>query len=324
MVYSLKKSLYKKIYKNAFFIREVEKRIAFEYPRQEIRCPTHLSIGQEIVSAIVKELVQKKDFAVSTHRAHAHYLAKGGDLNAFIAELYGKETGCSKGIGGSMHLIDTNVNFMGSSAIVGNSIPVGVGLAEAALLKKNNAISIVFIGDGAIEEGVFYESVNYAITKNLPVLFICENNFYSVYSGIRPRQPVLRKNFQMVEGMGLKTFSGENHDVDKYYKILKTSFNFVRTKKKPVFVELETYRYLEHCGYMEDDQLNYRDIKELKKWKQLDVLKIIEKKIPDMDRCEDLKKFKVRILKKINNAFNFAKKSRPLKFSDLEKLKYAD
>ena len=323
MVHSITIDIYKKIYKNAFFIREVEKRIALEYPKQEIRCPTHLSIGQELVSSIINLLISKKDYAVSTHRAHAHYLSKGGDLNAFIAELYGKRTGCSKGIGGSMHLIDTSVNFMGSSAIVGNSIPLGVGLAQAAKLKKNNAICLVFLGDGATEEGVFYESVNYAVTKKQPVLFICENNFYSVYSDLKPRQPSTRKIYKMAGGLGLKTFYVKNHKIDQYYQALLKSFEYVRKYQSPAFIELETYRYLEHCGYLDDDHLMYRDDSEIKKWKKLDCILMLERLIVDFKKDTEIQRFKKRTLAKIEKAFIFAKKSKPLSYEVLEQLKYA-
>ena len=162
-----------------------------------MRCPTHLSVGQELVSAVFSLIAKKKDYAVSTHRGHAHYLAKGGSLKKMIAEIYGKETGTSRGKGGSMHLIDLNVNFMGTSAIVGNSIPVGVGLGLAIKLKNEKKISFVFLGDGAIEEGVFYESLNFAIVKQIPVIFICENNLYSVYSSLKVRQPLKRKIYQI-------------------------------------------------------------------------------------------------------------------------------
>ena len=123
------------------YIREVESRIATEYPNQKMRCPVHLSIGQETPSACLSLLAKPSDFSVSTHRGHAHYLAKGGSLNKMIAEIFGKATGCSSGKGGSMHLIDTTVGFMGTSAIVGNSIPTGTGLAQAAKLNGQGQIS---------------------------------------------------------------------------------------------------------------------------------------------------------------------------------------
>ena len=145
-----------KIYKRMLLIREVDEKIAEKYHEGQMRCPTHLSIGQECVPACLSLCSDKDDFAVSTHRGHAHYLGKGGDLRKMIAEIYGKSTGCSRGKGGSMHLIDLYVNFMGTSAIVGNSIPVGVGLGLSISLKKTQQISIIFLGDSAIEEGVLW------------------------------------------------------------------------------------------------------------------------------------------------------------------------
>ena len=158
-----------KLYSEMLRIRCVEEKIAEKYHEGKMRCPTHLSIGQEAVPVALSSIINKNDFAVSTHRGHAHYLAKGGSLNKMIAEIYGKSSGCSKGKGGSMHLIDQNVAFMGTSAIVGNSIPLGVGLSLSAKLKSTEQISCIYLGDGAIEEGVFYESINFAILKKLRV-----------------------------------------------------------------------------------------------------------------------------------------------------------
>ena len=143
-------NLFTNLFRHMYRIRAIEEAIARHYPEGKMRCPVHLSIGQESIPAIFSQIIRPTDFAVSTHRGHAHYLAKGGNLNAMIAEIYGKATGCAKGKGGSMHLIDLSVNFMGTSAIVGNSIPVGVGLALSAQLKKTDQISCVFLGDGAI------------------------------------------------------------------------------------------------------------------------------------------------------------------------------
>ena len=184
-----------RLYESMLRIRLVEESIAERYSEEKMRCPTHLSIGQEAISVGVCSNLSIEDKVLSTHRAHAHYLAKGGCLKSMLAEIYGKVTGCSKGMGGSMHLIDKSVGFMGSTAIVGNTIPVAVGLGLALKLKKEKLISCVFFGDAAVEEGVFFESINFAIIHNLPVLFICENNLYSVYSGLDVRQPKGRKIF---------------------------------------------------------------------------------------------------------------------------------
>ena len=191
-----------KLFESMLRIRLVEESIANKYSEQKMRCPTHLSIGQEAIAVGVCANLTSQDQVLSTHRAHAHYLAKGGCLNSMMAEIYGKASGCSKGMGGSMHLIDTSVGFMGSTAIVGNTIPVAVGLALEKKLTRKKSIACVFFGDGATEEGAFYESVNFAIIHSLPILFICENNLYSVYSGLEVRQPVDRKIYKMVRAMG--------------------------------------------------------------------------------------------------------------------------
>ncbi|MBR9884463.1 MAG: thiamine pyrophosphate-dependent dehydrogenase E1 component subunit alpha, partial [Oceanospirillales bacterium] len=154
-----------------YLIREVEEEIARRYPQGKMRCPTHLSIGQEGVPAALSVLLQKEDLAVSTHRSHAHYLAKGGDVKAMLAEIHGRVGGCSGGRGGSMHLIDESVGFKGSTAIVGNTIPIGVGLGLALKMQQRTQVAVVFLGDGAVEEGAFYEAANFAAVQRLPVLF---------------------------------------------------------------------------------------------------------------------------------------------------------
>ena len=161
----------------------MKKKIAAKYHEGKMRCPTHLSIGQEAVPVALSSIINKDDFAVSTRRGHAHYLAKGGSLKT-IAEIYGKATGCSKGKGGSMHLIDQSVSFMGTSAIVGNSIPL-IGLALSAKLKLTDRISCIYFGDGAVEQGVFYESINFAILKKLKVLLFRKQFIFCIQSFIR-------------------------------------------------------------------------------------------------------------------------------------------
>src|SRR3990167_5343934 len=183
-------------------IRMIEEAIAENYSKQKMRTPVHLSIGQEAAAAASGAVLRKTDYAVSSHRAHAHYFAKDGNLNAMIAELHGKVTGCSRGRGGSMHLIDQSVGFMGSTAIVGNTIPIGVGLGLSIHLSGDDRVSCIYLGDGAVEEGVFYESLNFAILKKLPILFICENNLYSVYTPLDKRQPAGRKIADFVHAIG--------------------------------------------------------------------------------------------------------------------------
>jgi TPP-dependent pyruvate/acetoin dehydrogenase alpha subunit len=299
------------LFKQMYRIRAVEETIADHYPAGKMRCPVHLSIGQESIPAVFAEVIKPTDFTVSTHRGHAHYLAKGGSLNAMIAEIYGKSTGCSKGKGGSMHLIDLSVNFMGTSAIVGNSIPVGVGLALSAQLKKTNQISCVFLGDGAIEEGVFYESVNFAAVRKLPVLFICENNLYSVYSPLSVRQPKGRNIAKMVEAMGLEVASEDGSDIFASYDVMKKSVAKVRSGDSPIFLEFSTYRWREHCGHSFDNDIGYRSQEEFLEWQAKDPLNNLEHKLlssrPDMEYS--LSKIKSEVNEDIMAAFNYAEAS---------------
>ena len=254
-------------------IRLVEESIADKYSEQKMRCPTHLSIGQEAIAVGVCANLTSQDQVLSTHRAHAHYLAKGGCLNSMMAEIYGKASGCSKGMGGSMHLIDTSVGFMGSTAIVGNTIPVAVGLALEKKLTRKKSIACVFFGDGATEEGAFYESVNFAIIHSLPILFICENNLYSVYSGLEVRQPVDRKIYKMVSALGMSAQHGNGNDVEEVARKVKHAKTMILKSGGPQFLEFDTYRWREHCGPNFDNNIGYREESEFLKWKKKDPLK---------------------------------------------------
>jgi TPP-dependent pyruvate/acetoin dehydrogenase alpha subunit len=258
-------------------IRLVEESIAKKYSEQKMRCPTHLSIGQEAIAVGVCSNLTNEDQVLSTHRAHAHYLAKGGCLNSMLAEIYGKVSGCSKGMGGSMHLIDKSVGFMGSTAIVGNTIPVAVGSALAMKIQEKKSISCVFFGDGATEEGVFYESINFAIIHNLPILFICENNLYSVYSGLEVRQPKRRKIFEMVRAFGIESRHGDGNNVQQVSDYVELARNKILSGNGPQFLEFDTYRWREHCGPNYDNDIGYREEEEFLEWKKKDPLKDVFK-----------------------------------------------
>lgn len=292
-------------------IRMVETEIARRYQEQEMRCPTHLSIGQEAVPAAFSQCVRTADFAVSTHRGHAHYLGKGGALRPLIAELYGKEAGCSKGRGGSMHLIDLGVNFYGTSAIVGNSIPVGVGLALSAQLRGSDQVSCVFLGDGAVEEGVFYESVNFAAVRSLPVLFVCENNAYSVYSPLSVRQPPGRSITDMVRGIGVDAACADGNDAIACYRAISEAFATVRTEGRPVFVEFMTYRWREHCGPNVDDDLGYRPAEEVAGWLARDPIRIVTETLTARDpgTSDEVAAWEHQIADEVASAFEFAIKA---------------
>ena len=296
-----------RLFKVAIRIRLVESRIASLYHEGKMRCPVHLSVGQEIPSAIFEQVKVNGDTAISTHRAHAHYLSMDGDLPKMIAEIYGKITGCSKGRGGSMHLIDREKGFLGSSAIVGNSIPVGVGVGYTNQLSGNGKISFIFLGDGAIEEGVFYESANFAAIHKLPVVFILENNLYSVYTNLSPRQPSERSLTELSAAIGLKSEQSDDSNVQDAFVKLRDLTTYSRGGAGPSFLEISTYRKLEHCGPNDDDELGYRPEIETAKFKDLDLIAELENLLGLSKQTRD--HWVSEIEREIDAAFAFAESS---------------
>lgn len=292
-------------------IRHYEEEVAKRYTNQKMRCPTHLSVGQEAVPAAISCTLTKEDLAVSTHRGHAHYLGKGGSGPRMIAEIYGKATGCSRGKGGSMHLIDLSCGFKGSTAIVGNTIPIGVGLGLALKLDKKKHLSCIFLGDGAIEEGAFYEAANFAAVHNLPVLFVCENNLYSVYSGLEVRQPKGRKIYDLANAIGLKSSSCDGNDIMKTYEQLKVSAAEVRSGEGPQFLEFSTYRWREHCGPNYDNHIGYRTEEEFQAWKEKDPIQLFETNLIENKTLSsvEISEMQKEIEQEVDEAFSFAEDS---------------
>ncbi len=290
------------------YIRAVEEAIAERYAEQEMRCPMHLSIGQEAPAAAAGLCLRDTDYAVSTHRGHAHYLARGGDLKAMIAELYGKVTGCARGRGGSMHLVDSSVGFMGTTAIVGNSIPVGLGLAKAIQLDGSDAVACVFVGDAAVETGSFYETANFAATARLPLLFVCENNLYSVYTPMAPRQPAGRSIHEMAAAIGLRTWHGDGNDAEECMDVIGEAVSSIRSGGGPCLVELTTYRWREHCGPNYDNDLGYRTVQEFESWRDRDPIAVLERRLGDdtMTRTQ-LAAYRAWVAERVAEAFAAAK-----------------
>lgn len=249
-------------------IRMVEEKIAELYPEQEMRCPVHLCIGQEAVAVGVCANLSRDDYVLSGHRSHGHYLAKGGDLKAMMAELYGKATGCSRGKGGSMHLVDLSVGFLGATPIVGSTIPIAVGTALGSVMRGERRVTVVFFGEGATEEGVFHEAMNFAALKRLPVVFVCENNLYSVYSPLSVRQPEGRELTSLAEGHSVESYQGDGNDVVQVYGMAEKAIIKARGGGGPTFLEFKTYRWREHCGPNFDNGLGYRSEKEFLEWKE--------------------------------------------------------
>jgi TPP-dependent pyruvate/acetoin dehydrogenase alpha subunit len=299
------------IFRQSLRIRMIEEEIASKYSEGKMRCPVHLSIGQEIPAALAGFFKEKRDTFVSSHRSHAHFLSSGGSLQKMIAEIYGKVGGCSKGRGGSMHLFDKESGFMGSSAIVGNSIPVGVGIGYSLKMRGDESVSFVFFGDGATEEGVFYESLNFASIHRLPVLFFCENNKYSVYTGLESRQPKSRSIAKVSESLGVPSKRLSDANIENAYAEFKSTLAECRSGGGPRLIEIETYRALEHCGPNEDDHLGYRPIDELNRWKVQDRLTSLRMLLEGRGEIENnqIDIWEKAISLEIQEAFEFAENS---------------
>jgi len=292
-------------------LRAVEESIAARYHEQKMRCPVHLSTGQEAVSAGIGLVLQPSDLAVSGHRAHAHYIAKGGSIRRMLAEIYGKKTGCSRGKGGSMHLIDESVGFKGSTAIVGGTIPVGTGLGLSIALRKSTEVAAVFFGDAAVEEGVFYESANFAVLHRLPVLYVCENNLYSVYSPLSVRQPAGRAIHQLAAAIGLVTAHGDGNDPEQVYRSCSEAVASIRAGGGPVFLEFATYRWREHCGPDFDNDIGYRTESEYQQWRSRDPVGCFEQKLLKRGAIsrQEIESIDAAIASEVAEAFAFAEGS---------------
>ena len=263
---------------NLQLIRSVELLISEKYDTQIFRCPVHLSIGQEAIAVGVSINLQLEDKVVSTHRSHAHYIAKGGDLFSMLSELIGSPLGCCKGRGGSMHIFDKSVGFMASVPIVGSSLPLAVGIALAEKQLNSENIVVAYVGDAALETGAFYESLNLAALKNLPILIVLEDNGYSTYSNKEVRWPDNKNVRVTIEGMGINYYSGSGDDVDEIKTQISEVIHNVRNNK-PSLVHLDTFRRYEHCGPNLDDSMGYRKIEEIKSYNSRDPLEILGNKI---------------------------------------------
>jgi TPP-dependent pyruvate/acetoin dehydrogenase alpha subunit len=295
-----------KLYRSLYRIRRVEEEIARVYPTDKIKSPVHLSIGQEAVAVGVCEALQPEDVVFGTYRSHAYYLAKGGDLKAMIAEQYGKITGCAKGKGGSMHLVDVAHGIMGASAVVGTTIPNAVGYAYALKLQRKSSIVVSFFGDGATDEGVFYESLNFAALKAVPLIFVCENNFYAIHTHISRRQKKPDNLIQRATTYDIPAERIDGNDVLKIYERVSAVAKSLRNGQPgPFFFECLTYRWKEHVGPNEDYHLGYRSKEEAEPWMVNDQVKRLAELTPATER----QRIEAEVEAEIQEAFAFAEAS---------------
>ena len=292
-------NLYQELFYKALRIRLAEERIIELYPSDKIQSPVHLSIGQEAVAVGACQPLKSTDLLFSTCRGHSFYLAKGGNMKEMFAELYGKATGCCKGKGGSMHLAAPDVGLMGQSSIVASTIPHAVGAALAAKRLNKDQVIVSVFGDGAVDEGVYHESINFASLHKLPIIFLCENNGLAVHSNIEVRQAF--KIIEHVRAYGISTtYCPEGYDLMKVHEVFSGIVDDFRKDRLPHFVEIKTFRYVEHVGHSEDYDDGYRSRDELEAWRSRDPL-VLDKELVD--------KFKPIIVKDIADAVEFAETS---------------
>lgn len=290
-----------RLFRSLFLIRRVEEEIARVYPSDKIMSPVHLSIGQEAISVGVCATLRPEDVVFGTYRCHALYLAKGGNLKAMIAELYGKMAGCAKGKAGSMHLIDTSAGVMGASAVVSSTIPTSVGYAFAEKTRGKDTVVACFFGDGATEEGVFHESLNFASLKKLPVVFICENNYYAIHSNESSRRggPEITA---MAEAHGIPAIKLEGMNIEEIILAVGKAVEQIRNGGGPRFFEIMCYRWKEHVGPNDDFGFGYRKKEEAEPWLANDQVQVIGNKLSEEDR----RLIEIAVEAEIAEAFAFA------------------
>lgn len=254
-----------RLYRQLHRIRRVEEEIIRVYPSDKIKSPVHLSIGQEAVAVGVCDHLRPTDILYGTYRGHAIYLAKGGDLDRMMAELYGKADGLAAGKAGSMHLGDVGAGMIGTSAIVGTTLPLSLGHAFALKQRKSDAIVCVFFGEGAMDEGVFHETANFASLRKLPILFVCENNHYAIYSHVKDRMPAVNL-CERAEAYRIPARRIPGGDIFAIHAAAAEAVAAVRAGGGPRFLECETHRWRDHVGPGEDLHIGYRTAADLKPW----------------------------------------------------------
>ena len=250
-------------------IRKAEEKIAQHVETGEIKCPCHLGIGQEAVGVAVGLAMRNTDRAFGAHRSHTHYLALNEDTYSLFAEVLGKFSGCSHGMGGSMQIIDNKNGFRGSVPIVGATIPIATGAGLAAKMDKTGDIAISYFGDGACEEGVLHESLNMASVMKLPVLYVCENNLFSSHLHIELRQPS-NTTARFADSHKIKNNTVDGNDVVGMYQLLVKEITEMRKSSRPFYLEAFTYRWRGHVGHREDIDVGVKRGDELKSWKLRD------------------------------------------------------
>jgi pyruvate dehydrogenase E1 component alpha subunit len=272
------KELLEKLYRTMVLIRLCEESLVDPIIKGEICCPCHLYSGQEAIASGICASLNEGDYIFGNHRSHGHFLAKGGDMAEMVAEIYGCETGCSRGRGGSMHLIDPDKGVLGAAPIVAGTISLAMGAALASSIRKDNRVAVSFFGDGATGEGVLYECLNFAALKKLPIIFVCENNLYATHMHIRECR-VENSIHKVAEPFCIEGFEVDGNDVLHVYEAGKLAINRCRHGDGPVLIECLSYRFRGHVGPDDNIQGSHTDIRpreEVEIWLQKDPIKKFE------------------------------------------------
>ncbi|MBI2028454.1 MAG: thiamine pyrophosphate-dependent dehydrogenase E1 component subunit alpha [Candidatus Levybacteria bacterium] len=302
-----RKKLILNLFKKAYLIRATEKLIIKHYDNNEMKTPMHMSMGEEGIVSGVCTALPKNSRTFGTYRSHGLYLAITQESDKFFAEMYGKVTGVLKGKGGSMHLLSPAHGLLGISAVVGSTIPLAVGNAFANVYLKKKDITAVFFGDGAVDEGVFWESLNIACLKGLPVLFVCEDNRYAVHTPWQVRRGY--KNLvNIIKQYNCSVFETDTTDAEQIYKLTSRAVSSIQKKHQPAFLHLKYYRYLEHVGIHEDFNTGYRDKLEFMNWQKKDPIKLLRNKLKEL-KVSDMEIIKLEegISKQVTESFQNAK-----------------
>lgn len=274
------------LYKKIYLIRQASEKICEHYMEDEMRTPVHLSVGEEAIAAGVCQALNFKDQLFGSYRSHGIYLSRTLETDRFFAELYGKKDGVAKGKAGSMHLSAPESNIMGTSAIVGSMIPVAVGTAFANKYKKDDRLVAVFFGDGALDEGTFWESINFACLKKLPIIFVCEDNGLAVHTSTSKRQGY-DSITDVVSQFRCNVFKAKTTDPENIYQIVQKAIKMQKQNHKPCFLHFKYYRYYEHVGTFKDFKFGYRSEKEFEKWYKVDPINLQRKKLLEKKYCSE-------------------------------------
>ena len=263
----LNKAKLLEFYRLMRLIREFERECERQYTRGNIKGFLHVYTGEEAIAVGAIAALTDRDYVVTHYRDHGHALARGLDTDGVMAELFGKATGVSKGKGGSMHLFDTSKNFMGGYAIVGGQLPIAAGLALASQFNDENRVALCFMGDGALNEGEFHETMNLAAVWNLPVIFFCENNLYGMGAPSSDTLAVHRQMYKLADAYGMDNYRVDGNDVVAVHQLMMDVVDNVRAGKGPAFIEARTYRIQ---GHSIADPANYRPDEEVEYWRSQD------------------------------------------------------